>query len=342
MQGSSPSSLERLPLLKDRPGLALVCTLAICAIVLAARLLTERLLPPGYPLFLFLPGVVLAALLYGVHMGIVATVISTLLAWSIFPGSFEQGLLDPYSGTISILYLITVSMMLALIYWIHRSTARLVAERERNARLAETRELLFRELQHRVSNNLQVAASLISLQRGAVADQAARHALDEASLRLAVIGGISRQLYDPGGAPRPLQTLLEPLCADVVRASGHHQQIRLTVHVPSGLSFPPETALPLALVVAEAVANAIEHGFAHRPGGAIDIGAHCRDEALTIEVHDDGNGLPPGFDLKRNCGLGLRIARMFAEQLGGRFELVPENGTTARLLVPWRSASAEG
>jgi two-component sensor histidine kinase len=69
--------------------------------------------------------------------------------------------------------------------------------------LADTRELLFRELQHRVSNNLQVAAGLLTMQKRQLTDVSEKTALDEAAGRLALIGRISRQLYDPSG-PRSL------------------------------------------------------------------------------------------------------------------------------------------
>lgn len=78
-----------------------------------------------------------------------------------------------------------------------------------SARLAATRELLFRELQHRVSNNLQMVAALLTVQRRKIADPEAKLALDEASRRLGVIGRISRQLYDPTGAGKDLPAFLD-------------------------------------------------------------------------------------------------------------------------------------
>lgn len=325
--------LEKLPLIRRRPWLALAATLVICAVALGLRLVVDPLIPAGFPFLTFLPAVFAVGLLFGGRMGVIAGIICVLLTRHYFLPRLENFGLAPGAKSATIIFLLVTAAMSLLVYWMHRSTARLVRERERNAQLAQTRALLFRELQHRVSNNLQVAGALLSLQRNAVSEPAARHALDEAAMRLTVIGGISRQLYDIEGRPRPLHALLDPLCADVVRASGRGD-VGLVVHAAEGLAVPPQLALPIGLIVAEAVANAIEHGFADR-GGAIAVDAACRaDGALVVEVSDDGAGLKPGFNMVEHGGLGLRIATMLAAQLSGTFEIVSSIGSTARLVIP--------
>lgn len=325
--------LEKLPLLRRRPLLAFAATLAICAVALVLRLAIDPLIPPGFPFLTFLPAIFAVGLLFGGRMGVVASVICALLTRHFFLPRLQNFTLASGARSATTIFLLVAAAMMLLVYWMHRSTARLVRERERNAQLAETRALLFRELQHRVSNNLQVAAALLALQKSAITEPVARHALDEAAMRLNVVGGISRQLYDLEGRPRPLHLLLDPLCGDVVRASGR-SDIGLVVHASEGLAVPPQSALPLGLIVAEAVANAIEHGFAKR-GGAIEVAAACREDgALVVEVSDDGAGLKPGFSMAEHGGLGLRIATMLATQLGGRFEMAADAGTTARLIIP--------
>ncbi len=175
---------------------------------------------------------------------------------------------------------------------------------------------MFRELQHRVSNNLQVAAGLLALQRKHVEGDRARAALEEASMRIGVIGRISRQLYESDGGTRNMHDFLEQLCADVVEMSGR-AGIGIGVHAGQEIRLTADAALPLALVVAEAVANAIEHGFADRETGTIDV-TLARDPAgqISVEIVDDGCGLPEGFDLATNASLGLRIARDLRRAIG--------------------------
>lgn len=333
-----PASLTRLaeqaPLLRGRPALALLLTLLLVAAGLAARFLVADLLPPGFPYITFFPAVILASFLFGAREGTLAAVLCGLLAWWFFipPAGFA---LDLGAGVALGFYVLVVGVDIALIHWMQRANAKLAAERERSARLAETRELLFHELQHRVSNNLQVAAALLSLQRRKIAQPDARAALDEASRRLGLIGRISRQLYDAGGGTRSLAEFLPPLCADVVEASGR-AGVEIRVHSEGDLPLASEQAVPLALVVAEAIANSIEHGFADRETGRIEVTLRREhDGGVMVDVADDGCGLPPGFRAEASDSLGLRIATVLAGQIGGRFTLEPrDRGTIARLTLP--------
>lgn len=327
--------LERLPLLTNRPAIAIGATLAICAFAFAIRRALAPVIVEGFPFLSFFPTVLLIGVLLGFRMGLLAGLITLALAWRFFLPVQHRDLFAGGPPNAVVIYAVVMVALLWLIQQVHRSTARLVSERERSRQYAETRQLLFRELQHRVSNNLQVASALLSLQRQAVGDDASRLALDHAAQRLTVIGSISRQLYDEEGRPRAIRAFLEPLCHDVVRASGR-EDIRAEVTADDALTLGSRAAVPVALIVAEAVANALEHGFAGRRGGRIAVRAAPRREGgLLVEISDDGSGLPPDFTLARHGGLGLRIASLLAQQIGGRFELDGDHrGATARIVVP--------
>lgn len=335
---SLSSLAERVPLLRGRPLIALALTVALCVVGLFTRWAADPLLPPGFPYVTFFPAVILASVLFGARAGLVAGMLCGLAAWYWFipPVGFGWGF---GTGVALTFYVFVVVTDLLLVHWMQRANRRLAAERERSARLAETRELLFRELQHRVSNNLQVAAALLSLQRRKVAQPEARAALDEASRRLALIGRISRQLYDAGGGTRSLRTFLEPLCHDVIDACGR-PGVSLAVHADADLALESDHAVPVALIVAEAISNAVEHGFAGRETGRLDVALRRAGDGTIVEVRDDGHGLPPGFALDGSDSLGLRIAVTLAAQLGGRFTLEQggepggERGTLARLALP--------
>ncbi|GAA0736929.1 sensor histidine kinase [Sphingomonas japonica] len=326
--------LERLPIAVDRPGLATIATLALVAAALVARFAADPLFPTGFPYVTFFPVVILASALFGARQGLLSGVLGGLLSWYFFIGAPDRFELGSGIATALGFYALVVGTDVLIIHWMQRANAKLAAERERSRALADTRELLFRELQHRVSNNLQVVAALLSLQKRQVGDAAARAALDEASRRMAVIGRISRQLYDPSGRARDVRSLLEPLCADVVDASGRKDvEVRVTCAADEELA--PDAAIPMALIVAESVANAIEHGFAGRDGGRIEVElSRGADGGVVVEVRDDGHGVPDGFAIDQQASLGLRIAAMLAEQLRGSFALIGGAGTTARLVLP--------
>lgn len=325
--------VERLPLAADRPWLGVAIALGIVGFAMLVRFAMRPLLPIGSPFVTFFPGVILVCFLLGVRLGVFAALVSTALAmlflmsdpWA--PGYFVTAVPSAFA------FCILVTLNLTLFHWMQSANAKLRDERARSAALAETREVLFSELQHQVSNNLQIAAGLLALQKKHVGGERAQAALDEASRRIGVIGRISRQLYEPDGGTRNMYAFLGPLCTDVVDAAG---KPGVTLKVSGGEAevLLPEAALPVALIVAEAVANAIEHGFAGRESGAIHV-VCARDGAgaLTIEVRDDGCGLPEGFELEKGGSLGLTIAATLAAQLGGRFEMVGGEGATARLVL---------
>lgn len=329
---------ERFPLATKpywRP-LAIAC--AIIAGAFVVRYALKPALPVGSPFITFFPAVLLVAFLCGARVGAAAALVSTFLgAWFFMSDPMAPG----YFATAvpsAVAYGVLVSLNLALFHWMQTSNAMLRIERARSGALANTRQLLFRELQHRVSNNLQVAAGLLALQKKHVESERAQAALEEASRRIGVIGRISRQLYHPDGETRSLRELIEPMCRDVLDAGGV-TGIELKVIGGDDQSLPADAAIPVALIVAEAVSNALEHGFAGGRTGTIAI--QCMgggNSGYRIEVRDDGLGLPDGFTLEKDAGLGLRIAATLAGQLGGKFDLEPRRadggGTAARLVVP--------
>ncbi|WP_340314730.1 sensor histidine kinase [Rhizorhabdus argentea] len=309
------------------------CALAMCLLSFLVRWLATPLMPSGYPFVSFFPAVILSTFLFGVRAGALAGIISGVAGWYCFiPPSFSV----KWSGAVAfalVFYTGVAAINIVMIHWLQCINERLAEERERNRRLAERGELLFRELQHRVSNNLQVISGLLSLQMRGVSDAAARLALDEASRRLALIGRIHRQLYSPHGQELRLAAFLEQLGADLIDASGRFG-IDYRVEAVDDVALAADAAVPMALIIAEAVTNAIEHGFPAGEGGHILIRVTRVDGAVEISVSDDGAGLPADFDLAKSDSLGLKLAQMLARQMGGSFRLTGGDGTAAVLRIP--------
>jgi two-component sensor histidine kinase len=212
------------------------------------------------------------------------------------------------------------------------SRDRLSAERERYARLAESRDLLYRELQHRVSNNIQIISGLLLLQSQAVGDQKARHALSEASSRIGLIARIQRQLHAHDGERAPFHSFARELLIDAIAASGA-AQVRLEIE---GGEEPlhAEQATPVSLVLLECVNNALEHAFT-AGGGLVRVSMAREGPRHVLTVADDGKGLPDGFDLETSGTLGLKIVRTMAGQIGGGFSMTREaRGVACRLHFP--------
>lgn len=212
------------------------------------------------------------------------------------------------------------------------------AERIKSKALAEQRETLFRELQHRVSNNLSIVSALLNLARAEVTDEKAQQALNEAATRLALIAKIHRRLHDPAGSQRRFGPFIEELCRDVLEAAGASNVVCLVSATEA--TVPPDKLIPVALIVTELISNALEHGLAGGSRGTIriDLTPEGTDQVLTVA--DDGKGLPPDFSLETASGLGLRIVQALSRQIDGRFAMEGGNGTTCRIVFQPESPAA--
>jgi two-component sensor histidine kinase len=324
-----------------RTVLSYAAALLLCLIAAWMRAGLNWALPPGYPFLTFFPAIIVSAFLFGRGPGTLAAIICGVTAWYAFVPPFHTFTLNGPTALAMGFYGVVVTVDVILIDSMKRANIRLADERERSARiarecgeLAERTEMLFHELQHRVSNNLQMVGAMLSLQQSKVADPAARQALADAGTRVQTIGRIQRKLYATSGEQVPLDSFLTDLTADLIEASGK-PGLRHVMAVESELFLAPQAAIPLALIMAEAVANAIEHGFADRPGGLITVTLCRAGERLLLTIGDDGVGLPPGFDLEQVTSLGLDVSRNLARQLDGEMTLErARQGTVMRLDLP--------
>lgn len=326
--------LERLPLLGDARWLAYGIAIALSAAATVLRFRIDHLLPAGFPYLTFFPAVIVTAFFFGTGPGLLAAMLCGLASWYWFIPPAGFGIAYPSAVALGF-YALIVSVDIALIHWTQRANAHLVEARARADALADTHEMLFKELQHRVGNNLQMVASLLSLQSRGMSDPEALKAIGDASRRVGLVGRIQRTLYDSSGAQLVLDDYIRTLVHDTIAASGR-QDITFTFSGGTGRAMmDPASAIPAALVVAEAVSNAIEHAFAER-GGTIEVAVAEDESGYAVTVRDDGAGLPQGFDAEASDSLGLRIANSLSRALGGSFALGPcekVGGTCATLRI---------
>lgn len=329
MAGEDDDWWARLPLARDRPLLAYGATVALILVVAAIRYALLAVVPAGMPFTLFFPAIIACAILFGMGPGILAGVMGLVLAWYFFVPSVGFALGTGASVAL-VLYAAVVATSLFLIHLLQRANARAQAARRISQRLAETRETLFRELQHRVGNNLQIVSSLLSLQKRKLTDPESIAVIEDAADRIGLIGRIQRELYSTEGEPLHMAAFLVRLVENGLESAGR-ADVSYRMEVPEAFRLTPDMAIPSALVVCEAVANVLEHGLPDRPG-TIVIKAVAVPDGIEIAVIDNGRGLPADFIVDEDHCLGLKLACALARQCGGHFDLVSASGETRAVL----------
>ena len=189
---------------------------------------------------------------------------------------------------------------------------------ERELRSALDRhKLLLSELNHRVKNSLQLVVTTLRLQEGAVKDAEARAALSEASSRVVAIARAHENLYRGGDVERiDLGQYLSDICGDMRRTAS---PCEIETNAIAGILVPLDKAIPIALIVNELVTNAIKHAYPKKsPDCFVRVSLDQVEQNLVASVRDAGIGVPHGFTVESNRGMGSRIILALAGQLGAK------------------------
>lgn len=307
--GSSDDWLARLgehPLLRRRPFAACALTAGLVALALAARLaLGDRLV--GVPYITFYSVVAISAFVGGWSAGALATVLSLVGAVYFVIQPAPGFKLVSLSDTLSIAgFALTCGLMVLLTHIAVRAA-------EANARLAHQRQVLLIELQHRIKNHLQLLGAMLATHSRATTSDRIRARLEEAGRRLQVIAATYDNLYEPG-ALIDMADHLRKVCA-FVEGGVAARNARISVESVN-TSWPVERVIPLSLIANELLTNSVKHA---PPGAdlAVDVKLARLNGHMRFSVETQHTDLPGDFDVNTS-GLGLKIASMLAQQLGGR------------------------
>ena len=211
-----------------------------------------------------------------------------------------------------------------------------VSELRSRERLLVSMDATIREIHHRVKNNLQTVSSLLRIQARRVTAPEAKEAINEAERRIATIAIVHELLSRGGGDDVIFGDVVRPILDMAAHNGVVPIQIRL---LGDGPVLNTTTASSLAVVLNELVQNAVEHGFPPgSEGGTVTVELVYSNTEMTVSVHDNGVGLPEGFDLDAEPGLGLTIINTLVKgELGGKLTIrpatPPERGTVAQLTV---------
>ncbi|WP_448202805.1 sensor histidine kinase [Azospirillum sp. sgz302134] len=225
---------------------------------------------------------------------------------------------------------------------VHQRTAELEQANAQLEAALTDKEVLLKEVQHRVKNNLQVICSLLRLQSARV-EETARRAFDESLRRIQCMSLMQELLYrSEQPAHIDFADYLRQLCDGLVRST-NPTGARLTVEAESW-TIDVDQATPLALIASELVSNALLHAFPGGHPGTVTVELLPGAEGHRLTVRDDGVGLPPGIPApqRRTAGLGLVLVQALAQQANATLHIDRGQGERGQGTVFTLSVAASG
>ncbi len=192
----------------------------------------------------------------------------------------------------------------------------------------EQKELLLKEIHHRVKNNLQVISSLLELQSFGIEDEKALSTFTEGQNRVKAMALIHQKLYQNENlATIDFGEYAEQLSQDLAGIYPNAGKVTTSVNAESKIRFDIDTAVPLGLILNELISNSYKYAFEGKDKGEIQVSIESiGDGKHQLMVEDNGRGLSKGFDLEKAKSLGLRLVNRLTEQLYGTVDYYGDHG----------------
>jgi PAS domain S-box-containing protein len=198
------------------------------------------------------------------------------------------------------------------------------------------KEVLLKEIHHRVKNNLQIISSLLNLQEEGINNSTALDALAVCRGRVNAMAAIHEQLYQESNlASINAASYLKQFLPRLISAYKGEKHITLSFNV-SPVSLLVDQAIPFGLIVNELVTNSLKHAYRGREEGLLEVSVSQANGTVTLVVKDDGVGIPENVTPQTASTLGLQIVTMLARQLKGDVAVESDGGTSFKLEFPVR------
>ena len=191
------------------------------------------------------------------------------------------------------------------------------------------KDLLLKEIHHRVKNNLQIIISLLNLQSGYIKDEETLKAVREGQNRVRSMALVHEKFYQSDELGEiDFKEYTEKLCS-FLKQSYAEQDAPISILVEAeGIGFDMDTAMPCGLLITEIVSNALKYGFPDRREGEIKIEfKKIPEKKVRMTISDNGIGLPPDFEIEKSESLGMQLIIALTSQLDGELIFSGENGT---------------
>ena len=194
------------------------------------------------------------------------------------------------------------------------------------------KEMLLKEIHHRVKNNLMIISSLLNLQSSYIKDKESQEIFKESQNRAKSMALIHERLYQSTDLKKiDFGDYIESLSSELFNTYvSQNSIIELKINVED-IFLDINTAIPLGLIVNELITNSLKHAFPEGRKGEIDVNFHKKDDYYEFVLMDNGVGVPDTIDYKNTESLGMQIITNLTEQIDGNIELNNENGTTFKI-----------
>jgi PAS domain S-box-containing protein len=198
----------------------------------------------------------------------------------------------------------------------------------------QEKEVLLKEVHHRVKNNMQVISSLLSLQTEHISDPEALSSFRESQNRVRSMALVHEKLYRSESlASINFSEYVRDLLASLKR-SYTISNVDFSIE-SDDLRLGVDMAIPCGLIINELVSNALKHAFKGRETGTVQVRIHHNGDGKTsVDVEDNGNGLPADFDSRQSSSLGMQLVSMLTEQIGGSLSVHGGRGTHFTVTFP--------
>ena len=204
----------------------------------------------------------------------------------------------------------------------------LIENRNALEKALKEKEMLLKEIHHRVKNNLMIISSLLELQSYYIKDKTDLDFFRESRTRADSMALIHEKLYQSTDLKNiDFSDYITSLATDLLEVyTITPERIKLVINAPN-INLDINTAIPLGLITNELISNSLKHAFPDNKMGAITLEIYKSGDTYTFKVKDDGIGLPSDLDYKNPDSLGLELVNTLTTQIGGKLELNTQNGT---------------
>jgi len=196
--------------------------------------------------------------------------------------------------------------------------------------LAE-KELILKEVHHRIKNNMNTISGLLSLQADSVQDIPAANALHDASSRIMSMSLLYDKLYQsPDFSNLSIKEYVSPLIDEIVKTHPNFQNVQLNKVLDDFLLDVKRLQL-MGIIINELLTNTMKYAFRGNMPGIITVSATCIHNRINFSIQDNGAGIPDSVSFENSTGFGLKLVHALTEQLNGTIRLERVSGTNVVL-----------